>query len=147
MESGTAERARRRPMRTNGIERVATAAATGSRSSTRRPERLVESIEVDSPEAIAATVARIRSNQAEWEALGIEGRYHWLGKLRDWMLDNTERIADTMQAETGKVRGDISDRTLLRRRPDQLLREERGQVHRRRRRCGPTRRCSPRRSW
>ena len=40
--------------------------------------------------------------------MGIEGRYHWLGKLRDWMLDNQERIADTMQAETGKVRGDTS---------------------------------------
>ena len=50
-------------------------------------------------------MARVRANQAEWEAIGIEGRYHWLGKLRDWMLDNTERIADTMQAETGKVRG------------------------------------------
>ena len=53
-------------------------------------------------------MARVRANQAEWEALGIEGRYHWLGKLRDWMLDNLEQISDTMQAETGKVRGDIS---------------------------------------
>jgi acyl-CoA reductase-like NAD-dependent aldehyde dehydrogenase len=68
----------------------------------------VGSIQVDTPEAIAATVARVRANQAEWEAMGIEGRYHWLGKLRDWILDNTEQIADTMQAETGKVRADIS---------------------------------------
>ena len=50
----------------------------------------------------------MRANQAEWEAIGIEGRYHWLGKLRDWLLDNPERIADTMQAETGKVRGDAA---------------------------------------
>ncbi len=69
---------------------------------------VVASIQVDTPETIAATVARVRANQAEWEALGIEGRYHWLGKLRDWMLDNIERISDTVQAETGKVRGDIS---------------------------------------
>ncbi len=67
----------------------------------------VGSIPVDTPAAIAATVARVRANQAEWEAIGIEGRYHWLGKLRDWILDNGEQIADTMQAETGKVRGDI----------------------------------------
>jgi acyl-CoA reductase-like NAD-dependent aldehyde dehydrogenase len=67
----------------------------------------VGSIEVDTPETIATTVARVRANQAEWEAIGIEGRYYWLGKLRDWILDNTEQIADTMQAETGKVRGDI----------------------------------------
>ena len=43
-------------------------------------------------------MARVRANQPEWEAMGIEGRYHWLGKLRDWLLDNQERIADTMQA-------------------------------------------------
>ena len=29
--------------------------------------------------------------------MGIEGRYHWLGKLRDWLLDNRERVLDTMQ--------------------------------------------------
>ena len=57
---------------------------------------------------VAETVARVRANQPEWEALGIEGRYRWLGKLRDWMLDNNDRISDTMQAETGKVRGDVS---------------------------------------
>jgi acyl-CoA reductase-like NAD-dependent aldehyde dehydrogenase len=68
----------------------------------------VGSIPVDTPESIAATVARVRANQAEWEAIGIEGRYHWLGQLRDWILDNTERIGDTMQAETGKVRADVS---------------------------------------
>jgi acyl-CoA reductase-like NAD-dependent aldehyde dehydrogenase len=66
----------------------------------------VGSVEVDSPQSVAATVARVRGNQPAWEALGIEGRYEWLGRLRDWMLDNSERIADTMQAETGKVRGD-----------------------------------------
>ena len=68
----------------------------------------VGSIQVDTPETIAATIARVRSNQAEWEAIGIEGRFHWLGKLRDWILDNTEEISDTVQTETGKVRGDIS---------------------------------------
>ena len=30
------------------------------------------------------------------------GRYHWLGQLRDWLLDNTERIADTMQARPAR---------------------------------------------
>ena len=72
----------------------------------------VGSVAVSSPEDVAETVARVRANQAEWEALGIEGRYGWLGKLRDWLLDNSERIADTMQAETGKVRGDTSAETI-----------------------------------
>ena len=66
----------------------------------------VGSVAIDPPERVAEVVARVRANQAEWEALGVEGRYRWLGRLRDWMLDNSERIADTMQAETGKVRAD-----------------------------------------
>jgi len=70
---------------------------------------LIKSIPVASPETVAATVARVRANQSEWEAMGIEGRYHWLGKLRDWLLDNEERVLDTMQAETGKVRADASN--------------------------------------
>ncbi|HSK49292.1 MAG TPA: aldehyde dehydrogenase family protein [Solirubrobacterales bacterium] len=68
----------------------------------------VGAIAVTSSENVASTVARVRANQPEWEAMGIEGRYHWLGKLRDWMLDNIEQVSDTIQAETGKVRGDIS---------------------------------------
>ena len=68
----------------------------------------VGSVAIDSPQSVAETVARVRANQAEWEALGVEGRYRWLGKLRDWMLDNSERIADMMQAETGKVRADTA---------------------------------------
>ena len=93
-------------------------AADGARGESTQAERIdvhnpatgetIDSIEVASPEAVAAIVARVRSAQAEWEALGNEGRYRWLGRLRDWMLDNTDRIADTMQAETGKVRGDTS---------------------------------------
>jgi acyl-CoA reductase-like NAD-dependent aldehyde dehydrogenase len=71
-------------------------------------DELIAAVSVDSPEVVAATVARVRANQAEWEAIGIDGRYHWLGKLRDWLLDNSERVLDTMQAETGKVRADAS---------------------------------------
>ena len=69
---------------------------------------LIATVPIDSPAAVAETVARVHANQAEWEAIGIEGRYRWLGKLRDWLLDNSERVLDTMQAETGKVRADAS---------------------------------------
>jgi betaine-aldehyde dehydrogenase len=69
---------------------------------------LAGSVALSSPQDVAETVARVRGNQREWEAIGIEGRYHWLGKLRDWLLDNVEEISDTLQAETGKVRGDIA---------------------------------------
>ena len=39
---------------------------------------------------------------------GDRGRRRWLGKLRDWILENRDRLDDTLQAETGKVRGDIA---------------------------------------
>ena len=70
---------------------------------------VIATVPVDSPQSVKEKVARVRANQPEWEAMGIEGRYHWLGKLRDWLIDNQERVLDTMQAETGKVRADASN--------------------------------------
>jgi acyl-CoA reductase-like NAD-dependent aldehyde dehydrogenase len=101
VESGTAARS----MEANG----ASAAADSIEVHNPATGALIKTIPVDSPEAVAATVRRVRANQPEWEAMGIEGRYHWLGKLRDWLLDNEERVLDTMQAETGKVRADASN--------------------------------------
>jgi acyl-CoA reductase-like NAD-dependent aldehyde dehydrogenase len=101
VESGTAARG----TETNG----ASAAADVIEVQNPATGGLIKNIPVASPETVAATVARVRANQAEWEAMGIEGRYHWLGKLRDWLLDNEERVLDTMQAETGKVRADASN--------------------------------------
>jgi betaine-aldehyde dehydrogenase len=72
---------------------------------------VIANVPVDSPEAVAAAVKRVRANQPEWEAMGIESRYHWLGKLRDWLLDNQERVLETMQRETGKVRADAENET------------------------------------
>ena len=69
----------------------------------------VATVPIASAEEVTATVARVRANQPGWEALGVAGRYRWLGRLRDWLLDNDDRILDTMQAETGKVRGDASN--------------------------------------
>ena len=106
MESGTAEKSGEAINASNGASRSSAPEhlevhnpATGG---------LLATVPIDSPEAVAETVARVRANQPEWEAIGIEGRYYWLAKLRDWLLDNSERVIDTMQAETGKVRADAS---------------------------------------
>jgi acyl-CoA reductase-like NAD-dependent aldehyde dehydrogenase len=106
VESGTAETR----IETNGAAAGAKATTASDRLEVRNPAtgELIDHITVASPAAIAETVARVRANQAEWEAMGIEGRHHWLGKLRDWILDNIEQVSDTIQVETGKVRGDIS---------------------------------------
>jgi betaine-aldehyde dehydrogenase len=71
----------------------------------------IAKLPIDSPEAVAETVARVRAAQPDWEAMGIEGRYHWLGKLRDWLLDNSDRVADTLKAESGKVRAEATIET------------------------------------
>ncbi len=95
---------------------VETQAANGTAAEAERLKVLnpatgetIAQLQVDGPEAVAATVARVRAVQPDWEAMGIEGRYHWLGKLRDWILDNQDRILDTMQRETGKVRADAAN--------------------------------------
>ena len=71
----------------------------------------VGSVPVDSTGDVAAAVARIRSNQPAWEALGFKGRRRWLNELRDWLLDNSDRVADTLKAETGKVRAEATIET------------------------------------
>ncbi|HEU5143080.1 MAG TPA: aldehyde dehydrogenase family protein, partial [Solirubrobacterales bacterium] len=105
----------------SGTERIG-AEATNGRAPAEGAERIevlnpatgaqIATLAIDSPTSVAKKVARVRANQAEWEALGIEGRYRWLGKLRDWLFDNQERVLDTMQAETGKVRGDTAAETI-----------------------------------
>ena len=67
---------------------------------------VITELECASPEDVAETVARVRAAQPEWEALGVKGRHRWFEQWRDWLLDNRERIADLVQEETGKVRGD-----------------------------------------
>jgi acyl-CoA reductase-like NAD-dependent aldehyde dehydrogenase len=65
-------------------------------------------VPLDGPAEVAATVARVRANQPDWEELGFKARAQWLYKLRDWILDHQDEIADTMQLETGKVRGEAA---------------------------------------
>jgi betaine-aldehyde dehydrogenase len=74
----------------------------------RRPTdgSLIRIVDVDSPERVAEVVARLRTSQPAWEALGVDGRYQWLGRLRDWLLDNGDEVADLLKEETGKVRAD-----------------------------------------
>ncbi len=105
METGAAAKATGDPAGENG------APAAPETIEVRNPAtgETIARVPVDSPAQVAATVARVRANQADWEAMGIEGRHHWLGKLRDWVFDNRDLILDTMQRETGKVRADAAN--------------------------------------
>jgi acyl-CoA reductase-like NAD-dependent aldehyde dehydrogenase len=68
----------------------------------------IATLPIDDAGRVEEVVARVRSNQPAWEALGHRERARWLGKLRDWLLDNQDRIAEKMQAETGKVRAEAA---------------------------------------
>jgi acyl-CoA reductase-like NAD-dependent aldehyde dehydrogenase len=58
------------------------------------------------PADVAPMVARARAAQPGWWELGFEGRARVLKRAQRWVLDNSERLIDTIVAETGKTRDD-----------------------------------------
>ncbi|MFC9436249.1 aldehyde dehydrogenase family protein [Nocardia sp. NPDC057030] len=67
---------------------------------------LVGTVPVASADEVAAKVRELRLFQPEWEAIGPDGRKEWLLKFQDWLIDNTDTLADVVQSETGKPRVD-----------------------------------------
>jgi len=67
---------------------------------------VVGAVPDESAETVAAQVRELRLYQPEWEAIGPEGRKEWLLKFQDWIIDNTEHLADVLQSESGKPRVD-----------------------------------------
>jgi acyl-CoA reductase-like NAD-dependent aldehyde dehydrogenase len=55
---------------------------------------------------VAAAVDAARAAQREWAARSFRERATLLYRYRDVLIDNKERIADVLTAETGKPRGD-----------------------------------------
>ena len=47
-------------------------------------------------------VARARAAQPAWEALGFDGRAEVMYELRRWVVENRERVAQTLSEENGK---------------------------------------------
>jgi acyl-CoA reductase-like NAD-dependent aldehyde dehydrogenase len=68
--------------------------------------RVVGDVPNERADAVADTARELRLFQPEWEAIGPKGRKTWLLKFQDWVLDNTERIADIVQSESGKTRAE-----------------------------------------
>ncbi len=56
-----------------------------------------------SPEAVAEMAARGRAAQGEWEAYGFDGRARVLLRAQKWLMDNSERVIETIVSETGKT--------------------------------------------
>jgi acyl-CoA reductase-like NAD-dependent aldehyde dehydrogenase len=54
-------------------------------------------------DAVAELARRGRAAQPEWEAFGFEGRGRVLRRAQKWLMDNSERVIDTIVSETGKT--------------------------------------------
>lgn len=54
-------------------------------------------------EAIAAMARRGRAAQVQWNAIGFQARGRVLRRAQKWLLDNTERVIETIVSETGKT--------------------------------------------
>jgi acyl-CoA reductase-like NAD-dependent aldehyde dehydrogenase len=52
---------------------------------------------------VAAAVARARVAQPGWGAAGLDGRQRLFDRARRWILDNRERVVQTICSETGKT--------------------------------------------
>jgi acyl-CoA reductase-like NAD-dependent aldehyde dehydrogenase len=57
-------------------------------------------------EAVAEMAARGRAAQPEWEAYGFDGRARVLLRAQKWLMDNAERVVETIVSETGKTHED-----------------------------------------
>jgi acyl-CoA reductase-like NAD-dependent aldehyde dehydrogenase len=55
---------------------------------------------------VASVVDELRREQVAWEQIGPKGRAAWLGRLRDWILDHADEVADVVQSESGKARAE-----------------------------------------
>jgi acyl-CoA reductase-like NAD-dependent aldehyde dehydrogenase len=64
---------------------------------------VVRTLPATTPEDVRVLVDRARTAQPEWEALGFEGRSRVLKRMQKWMVDNAERVIETIVAETGKT--------------------------------------------
>jgi acyl-CoA reductase-like NAD-dependent aldehyde dehydrogenase len=57
---------------------------------------------LDAP-ALEALAARARAAQPQWAKLGFDGRARVLRRMQRWLLDNADRVIETIVSETGKA--------------------------------------------
>jgi acyl-CoA reductase-like NAD-dependent aldehyde dehydrogenase len=78
------------PAETIGVENPATG-------------QLITTIPVLGAEQLAELAARGREAQPQWEAIGFEGRGRIMRRAQKWMIDNADRVLETVVSETGKT--------------------------------------------
>ena len=68
--------------------------------------KVIRELPITSADEVRAMVARARDAQPAWEALGFEGRARVLRSARKWVVDNADRVIETIVSETGKTHED-----------------------------------------
>ncbi len=108
VQEAPAEQAAAQTVPAEQAPREAPAKSVATEIEVRNPANgtVIGRVPVDTPDAVAEKVRQLRLYQPEWEAIGAQGRKRWLLKLQDWLIDNTDHLADVLQSETGKPRVD-----------------------------------------
>jgi acyl-CoA reductase-like NAD-dependent aldehyde dehydrogenase len=70
--------------------------------------QVIRSLPVTSPDEVRVLVDRARTAQPAWEAMGFEGRARVLRRMQKWIVDNGERVIQTIVDESGKTYEDAS---------------------------------------
>jgi acyl-CoA reductase-like NAD-dependent aldehyde dehydrogenase len=70
--------------------------------------QVIRSLPVTSPDEVRVLVDRARTAQPAWEALGFEGRARVLRRMQKWVVDNAERVIQTIVDESGKTYEDAA---------------------------------------
>jgi acyl-CoA reductase-like NAD-dependent aldehyde dehydrogenase len=73
----------------------------------------IAELEVASPADVAEAVARARTAQALWQTTSFAHRAQLLYRLRDILLDEQEKLADVLTAETGRPRAEANGNELF----------------------------------
>jgi acyl-CoA reductase-like NAD-dependent aldehyde dehydrogenase len=64
---------------------------------------LVSTVPVLGAAELGQMVARAREAQPQWAAIGFAGRARVMSRAQKWILDNADRVLDTVVSETGKT--------------------------------------------
>jgi acyl-CoA reductase-like NAD-dependent aldehyde dehydrogenase len=70
--------------------------------------QVIRRLPVTTPDDVQAMAERARAAQPAWEALGFEGRGRVLRRMQKWVMDNDQRVIQSIVDETGKTYEDAA---------------------------------------
>jgi acyl-CoA reductase-like NAD-dependent aldehyde dehydrogenase len=65
--------------------------------------KVIATVPVLSAEEVAERAERARRAQPGWEGIGFDGRAAVMRRCQKWIVENTDRVIDTIVSETGKA--------------------------------------------